>query len=134
MQTLKLKIHINNDLNKIIYKYQQQYSILLRTAFIYFSNLNSELLVISNYITNNSELLKKLKTLNNIDLMNSWFKQSAIKEAYQLFKSYLYQIDEYKQKLKLKEELLNKDKRTKKENKQLRKLFKLKYPKVIFGR
>lgn len=133
MQTLKIKIDINNELKEVIYKYQQQYSILLRTAFNYF-NKEEELKSIFTYIVNNSELLNKLKLLNNIELMNSWFKQSAIKDAYQLYKSYLYRLDEYKQKIKLKEELLQKIERPKKENKQLRKLFKLKYPKVIFGR
>ena len=44
--------------------------------------------------------------------MNSWFIQSAIKEAYQLFKSYQSKLDEYNQKQERKNELLNKDKLT----------------------
>ena len=131
MQTLKIKIESNFE--KEIIEYQKQYSIVLRSAFKYFQNLNEDLSVISNYITSNSDLIKKLKDLNNIKLMNSCFIQSAIKEAYQLFKSYLYKIDEYNQKLERKEELLNKEKRNFKENKELRKLSKIKYPKVIFG-
>ena len=136
MQTLKIKIDINDELKKVIYEYQREYSVLLRSAFKYFENQNNNktLKSLFDYKYISSPLMIKLKSLSNIKLMNNWFTQCAISEAYQLYKSYLYQIDEYKQKLELKEELLNKDKRTKKENKQLRKLFKLKYPKVIFGR
>lgn len=131
MQTLKFKIeHKYNDL---IIEYQKQYSILLHSAFKYFNNLNTELLVISNYITNNSDLIKKLKNLNNIELMNSWFIQSAIKEAYQLFKSYQDKLNEYNQKLERKQELLNKDKLTNLEKKELKKLNKINKPKTIFG-
>ena len=35
--------------------------------------------------------------------MNSWFIQCAVNEAYQLFKSYLYRIDEFNQKQERKE-------------------------------
>lgn len=131
MQTLKFKIeHKYNDL---IVEYQKQYSIILHSAFNYFNNLNTKLSIISNYITNNSDLIKRLKSLNNVELINSWFTQSAIKEAYQLFKSYQSKLDEYNQKLDRKQELLNKEKRTFKENKELKKLFNAKFPKVIFG-
>lgn len=131
MQTLKF--NIEHEFTDLIIEYQRQYSILFHSAFKYFNNLNNELSVISNYITNNSELIQKLKLLNNIELMNSWFIQSAIKEAYQLFKSYQSKLDEYNQKLERKQELLNKDKLTYLENKELRKLSKVKFPKVIFG-
>lgn len=131
MQTLKIKIESN--IEKEIIEYQRQYSILLHVAFKYLQNLNEELSVISNYIIKNSELIKKIQALNNAELMNSWFIQSAIKEAYQLFKSYQFKIKEYNEKINLRNELLQKSKRTKKENKQLRKLFKIHYPKVIFG-
>ena len=61
MQTLKFKIeHKYNDL---IVEYQKQYSIILHSAFNYFNNLNTKLSVISNYITNNSDLIKRLKIL-----------------------------------------------------------------------
>jgi IS605 OrfB family transposase len=131
MQTLKFKIEHNCE--ELIIEYQKQYSILLRSAFKYFQNLNIELSVISNYITNDSELIQKLKSLNNVELMNSWFTQSAIKEAYQLFKSYQYKLNEYNQKLERKNELLNKDKLTYLEKKELKKLNKINKPKVIFG-
>ena len=131
MQTLKFKIeHKHNDL---IIEYQKQYSIILHSAFNYFNNLNTDLSVISNYITNNSDLIQKLKDLNNVELMNSWFTQSAIKEAYQLFKSYQSKLNEYNQKLDRKQELLNRDKLIYLEKKELKKLNKINKPKVIFG-
>lgn len=130
MQTLKFKIeHRYNDL---IVEYQKQYSIILRSVFKYFQN-EIELKSVFSYITNNSDLIQKLKSLNNVELMNSWFIQSAIKEAYQLFKSYQSKLDEYNQKQERKIELLNKEKRTFKENKELKKLNKINKPKVIFG-
>ena len=130
MQTLKFKIeHRYNDL---IVEYQKQYSIILHSAFKYFQK-ELELKSVFSYITNNSDLIKRLKSLNNVELMNSWFTQSAIKEAYQLFKSYQSKLDEYNQKLDRKIELLNKEKRTFKENKELKKLNKINKPKVIFG-
>ena len=130
MQTLKFKIeHLYNDL---IVGYQKQYSIILHSAFKYFQN-EIELKSVFSYITNNSDLIPKLKYLNNVELMNSWFTQSAIKEAYQLYKSYQSKLDEYNQKLDRKQKLLNKDKLTYLENKELRKLNKINKPKVIFG-
>ena len=130
MQTLKFKIeHRYNDL---IVEYQKQYSILLHSAFKYFQN-EIELKSVFSYITNNSDLIKRLKYLNNVELMNSWFTQSAIKEAYQLFKSYQSKLDEFNQKLDRKNELLNKDKLTYLEKKELKKLNKINKPKVIFG-
>ncbi len=131
MQTLKFKIEHNCE--ELIIEYQKQYSIILHSAFNYFNNLNVELSVISNYITNNSDLIKKLKSLNNVELMNSWFTQSAIKEAYQLFKFYQIKINEYNQKHERKQELLNKDNLTYLEKKELKKLNKINKPKVIFG-
>ena len=133
MQTLKFKIEHNYE--KLIIEYQRQYSILLHSAFKYFSkeDLNKNLKSLFDYKYLSSPLMKKIQSLNNIKLMNNWFIQCAISEAYQLYKSYLYRIDEYQDKIKLKEELLKKADRTKDENKQLRKLFKVKYPRVIFG-
>ena len=130
MQTLKFKIeHKHNDL---IIEYQKQYSILLHSAFKYFQK-EDKIDSLFNYEKGSSNLIQKLKSLNNINLMNSWFIQCAVNEAYQLFKSYLYRIDEFNQKLDRKTELLNKENRTFKENKELRKLFKAKFPKIIFG-
>ena len=133
MQTLKIKIETENE--KEIFEYQRQYSIVLRVCFNYIKSdyESSKLGSLFDYKVLKSGLMQKIKELKNIELLKNWLIQSAISEAYQLFNSYLYRINEYNQKLKLKEELLNKDKRIKKEIKQLRKLFKVKYPKVIFG-
>ena len=131
MQTLKFKIeHKYNDL---IIEYQKQYSIILRSAFKYFQKEDKDLKSLFDYKYISSPLMKHIQSLNNITLMNNWFIQCAISEAYQLFKSYLYRIDEYNQKLDRKQELLNKDKLTYLENKELRKLNKINKPKVIFG-
>ena len=130
MQTLKFKIeHKHNDL---IVEYQKQYSILLHSAFKYFQK-EDKIDSLFNYEKGSSNLIQKLKSLNNINLMNSWFIQCAVNEAYQLFKSYLYRIDEFNQKLDRKTELLNKDKLTYLEKKELKKLNKINKPKVIFG-
>ena len=103
MQTLKFKIeHKHNDL---IIEYQRQYSIILRSAFKYFQN-EIDLKSVFSYITNNSDLIQKLKSLNNITLMNNWFIQCAISEAYQLFKSYQCKLDEYNQKLERKQRII----------------------------
>ena len=77
--------------------------------------------------------MKHIQSLNNINLMNNWFIQCAISEAYQLFKSYQIKLDEYNQKQERKNELLNKDKLTYLEKKELKKLNKINKPKVIFG-
>ena len=115
MQTLKFKIEHNYE--ELIIEYQKQYSSILHSAFKYFQN-EKELKSVFFYITSNSDLIKRLKDLNNVNLINSWFTQSAIKEAYQLYKSYSYKLDEYNQKLERKQELLNKDKLTYLEKKE----------------
>ena len=130
MQTLKFRIGHNYD--DLIVEYQKQYSILLHSAFKYFQK-EEKIDSLFNYEKGSSNLIQKLKSLNNINLMNSWFIQCAVNEAYQLFKSYLYRIDEYNQKQERKQELLNKDKLTYLEKKELRKLNKINKPKVIFG-
>ena len=130
MQTLKFKIeHKYNDL---IIEYQKQYSILLHSAFKYFQK-EDKIDSLFNYEKGSSNLIQKLKSLNNVELMNSWFIQCAVNEAYQLFKSYQSKLDEYNQKLERKVELLNKEKLTYLEKKELRKLNKINKPKVIFG-
>ena len=130
MQTLKFRIeHKHNDL---IIEYQKQYSIVLHSAFKYFQK-EDKIDSLFNYEKGSSNLIQKLKSLNNINLMNSWFIQCAVNEAYQLYKSYQSKLDEYNQKQERKNELLNKENRTFKENKELRKLFKAKFPKIIFG-
>ena len=99
MQTLKFKIeHKYNDL---IIEYQKQYSILLHSTFKYFQK-EDKIDSLFNYEKGSSNLIQKLKSLNNVELMNSWFIQCAVNEAYQLFKSYQSKLDEYNQKLERK--------------------------------
>ena len=131
MQTLKFRIeHKYNDL---IFEYQKQYSILLHSAFKYFQKEDKDLKSLFDYKYISSPLMKHIQSLNNITLMNNWFIQCAISEAYQLFKSYQSKLDEYNQKLDRKNELLNKQSLTYLEKKELRKLNKINKPKVIFG-
>ena len=131
MQTLKFKIeHKYNDL---IIEYQKQYSILLHSAFKHFQKEDKDLKSLFDYKYISSPLMKHIQSLNNITLMNNWFIQCAISEAYQLFKSYQSKLNEFNQKQERKQELLNKEKRTFKEKKELKKLNKINKPKVIFG-
>ena len=65
MQTLKFKIeHKHNDL---IVEYQKQYSILLHSAFKYFQK-EDKIDSLFNYEKGSSNLIQKLKSLNNINL------------------------------------------------------------------
>lgn len=130
MLTLKFKIK-HNYISQII-EYQRQYSILLHYAFNYMNRQN-KLDSLFNYQKGSSKLITYLKSLQNIDLMNSWFIQCAVNEAYQMIKNYQIKIDQYNQKIRKKDELLNKQKLNYIEKKQLKQLNKLKYPKVIFG-
>ena len=131
MQTLKFRIeHKYNDL---IIEYQKQYSIILRSAFKHFQKEDKDLKSLFDYKYISSPLMKHIQSLNNIHLMNSWFIQCAISEAYQLHKSYQIKLDEFNQKLDRKTELLNKQSLTYLENKELKKLNKINKPKVIFG-
>ena len=64
MQTLKFKIkHKHNDL---IVEYQKQYSILLHSAFKYFQK-EEKIDSLFNYEKGSSNLIQKLKSLNNIN-------------------------------------------------------------------
>ena len=104
MQTLKFKIeHKHNDL---IIEYQRQYSIILRSAFKHFQKEDKNLKSLFSYKYISSPLIKHIQSLNNITLMNNWFIQCAIKEAYQLFKSYQSKLDEYNQKLERKQRII----------------------------
>ena len=131
MQTLKFKIeHKYNDL---IIEYQRQYSIIFHSAFNYFKKEDKDLKSLFDYKYISSPLMKHIQSLNNINLMNNWFIQCALSEAYQLFKSYQSKLNEYNQKLERKQELLNNKSLTYLEKKELKKLSKIKFPKVIFG-
>ena len=80
MQTLKFRIeHKYNDL---IIEYQKQYSIILRSAFKHFQKEDKDLKSLFDYKYISSPLMKHIQSLNNINLMNNWFIQCAISEAW----------------------------------------------------
>ena len=86
MITIKLKYNVEQEYQSLIQKYQRQYSSMLH---VFYQQLSKELELKSefSYIKSDSICIQKSKTLNNIDLMNTWFIQCAIKESYQLLKS-----------------------------------------------
>ena len=81
MITVKLKYKTSEESRNLIHEYMRQYSICLRFMF--------------NRITDDSRLTQKKLTelsgtINGIDLLDSWFRQSSIYDA----KSLRKQIDE----------------------------------------
>ena len=72
MQTIKLPYYIDNNEDKTtVLSYIKQYSNCLRFMF--------------NRVKDNiSETQIKHLTINNVDLLDSWFKQSCVKEAIQI--------------------------------------------------
>lgn len=131
MQTLKFKI--KHEYDEEILNYQREYSSLLHSAFEYLKN-EMKLDSLFNYEKGSSSLIQYLKSLNNIELMNSWFIQCCVNEAYQIVQSFKLKQDDYKKKIQRKSELAQKEKLFKAEKKELRKLQKLKEPKIVFGR
>lgn len=133
MQTIKIKIKHNIE-NKIL-EYQKQYSSVLHVCFNHFKRdfENNCLETLFNYKVLKSPLMQTIKKMKNINLLQVWLIQCALSEAYQLFKSYQSKLNEYNQKLKRKQELLNKQSLTYLEKKELKKLNKINKPKVIFG-
>ena len=119
MQTLKFKIR--HEYAEEILKYQREYSSLLHFAFELLKNEN-EFKSVFNYIQSSSPVIKKLNELKNINLMNSWFTQSCIKEAYQIVQTFKLKQEDYKKKLQRKSELEQKEKLLKVEKKELRHL------------
>ena len=81
MQTLKFKI--KHDYESEILSHQREYSSLLHSAFEFIKN-DEKKDSCFDYMKSSSSLIQYLKSLNNIELMNSWFIQCAISEAYQL--------------------------------------------------
>ena len=81
MQTLKFKI--KHEFAEEILKYQREYSLLFHSAFEFIKN-DEKKDSCFDYMKGSSPLIQYLKSLNNIELMNSWFIQCAISEAYQL--------------------------------------------------
>lgn len=83
MITIKLKYQTTEENLSLIQKYQRQYNSLLHNCYQYFQK-QEKLKSLFNYYKTDSELRQKIKKLNNIELLNSWFIQCAINEAFQL--------------------------------------------------
>ena len=130
MQTLRFKI--KHECNNEILKYQREYSLLLHSAFEFIKNDDCKDSCFD-YMKGTSYLVKYLKTMKNIEHMNAWFIQCVISEAFQFVQSFKLKQEDYNRKLQRKAELEQKDKLIYLEKKELKRLQKLKEPKVIFG-
>jgi hypothetical protein len=75
MKTIKLPYQISELDSSIVKKYRQQQSIIIRYAYNRFLENKTE-----------KEIRLLCKNLNNIDLLNSWLVQSAIKKSSEIFK------------------------------------------------
>ena len=74
MLTIKLPISLNVSDQMIVADLQRQQSRVIRSAYSLFQKGNNE-----------KEIRAKLKHMNNVDLIGSWFQQSAIKDAYYMY-------------------------------------------------
>ena len=117
MQTLKFKI--KHEYNEEILNYQREYSSLFHSAFEYLKN-ETKLDSLFNYEKGSSSLIKYLKSLNNIELMNSWLIQCCVNEAFQLVNLFKLKQDDYKNRLQRKSELEQKKRLLKAEKKELK--------------
>ena len=71
MLTIKLPISLNASDQQVVSNLQRQQSCVIRSAYKLFQKGNNE-----------QAIRAKLKHMNNIDLIDSWFQQSAIKDAH----------------------------------------------------
>lgn len=91
MQTIKLKYKCDEQYTSLITDYQRQYS---NTLHVFYNKLydeyktNGKIQSAVKYICSDSILNKLFDNLNHVKLVNYWFKQSAIREAVQLFQLY----------------------------------------------
>jgi len=131
MQTLKFKV--KHEFADEILNYQREYSSLLHSAFEFIKRDDCKDSCFD-YMKGTSPLVKYLKSLNNIESMNSWLIQCAVSEAFQLVQAFKLKQEDYKKKLQRKTELERKEKLDRLEKKELRRLQKVKEPKLVFGR
>jgi len=89
MSTIKLKYHADKEDKVLIQRYQDQYAICLRSVYnlMFEDNKNGQFLSKFDYLQKDSRAVQKINALNNIELMNSGFKNSAIQEAHQMVKA-----------------------------------------------
>ena len=97
MLTLKLKYKcLDNNYYDILKIYMSQYSICLHYLYNRISDNNGNI--------NEKDLRTLCSNINNIDILDSWFKQSCVKEVLGLYKSFQTRYKEHeetrKQKLK----------------------------------
>ena len=133
MQTLKFKIA--DEFNSEILDYQREYSDVLHVCTKHLLNdlKNDQLGTMFDYKVLASPLMQRLKQMNSIEHLQVWFMQCALSEAYQIVQSFKLKQEDYEKKLKRREELEHKEKLLKLEQRELKRLQKLKEPKVIFG-
>ena len=74
MLTIKLPISLNASDQMIVADLQRQQSCVIRSAYKLFQKGNNE-----------KEIHNKVKHMNNINLLDSWFYQSAVKDAYYMY-------------------------------------------------
>lgn len=87
MITLKIKYSVDNDEQlTLIQKYQGQYSSLLHCMYQLLSK-EDKLSSVLTYIKSDSICNNYYNSLNNIELMNYWFKQCSIRESYQMLQT-----------------------------------------------
>ena len=130
---LTLKFKIRHNFIKEFLEYQRQYTILFHSAFKFIENDLASGHSLFDYKYKDSAVMQKLKTLKNVEALDSLFVQCAIDEAYQLAKSFKTTLKSYEDKLKRRNTLEQKHKKTKSEVFELKRLQKLKTPKVVFG-
>lgn len=88
MLTLKLKYKcLDNDYYDILNEYMSQYSICLHYLYNRISDNNGNI--------NEKDLRNLCSNINNIDILDSWFKQSCVKESIALYKSFQTRYKEH---------------------------------------
>ena len=89
MLTLKLKYKcLDNNYYDILKTYISQYSICLHYLYNRISDNNS---------LNEKDLRNLCSNINNIDILDSWFRQSCVKESIALYKSFQSRYKEHEE-------------------------------------
>ena len=90
MLTLKLKYKcLDNSYYDILNKYMSQYSICLHYLYNRISDNNGNI--------SEKDLRTLCSNINNIDQLDSWFKQSCVKETIALYKSFQSRYKEHEE-------------------------------------
>ena len=90
MLTLKLKYKcLDNNYYDILNKYMSQYSICLHYLYNRISDNNGNI--------NEKDLRNICSNINNINILDSWFKQSCVKESIALYKSFQSRCKEHEE-------------------------------------